>query len=62
MDASKEAGREALAALKTQKSNMNEAYFNCLKDFLEAAIRKLPSKEAFNRSRANKRVRDRASK
>jgi hypothetical protein len=52
MNASKENGKHALEELTGQERYMNEYAFKIIKEFLEAAIRKLPSEAAFEREKS----------
>jgi hypothetical protein len=54
MDASKENCKHALDNLVTQEKFMNAYAFKVIREFLEAAHKKLPMQASFDRSRLKK--------
>lgn len=54
MNASKENCQKALDNLLTQKGLMNYYEFCAIKDFLEAALRKLPTEAAYQKDSMRK--------
>jgi hypothetical protein len=54
VNASKENGKHALENLNGQERFMNEHAFMVIKEFLKAAIRKLPTEAAYEREKTKK--------